>query len=147
MKLRELLRGGVVKKIAEVFQINRRIQSEFQTAAALLRDAEVIRALRFLNDLDELAEKYQFSPRDILMYLAPRKEYSQLAHADQGVIQKLAATAGATKSSRRPREYPVKRYKNPNTGDVIETRGGNHTVLKKWKSTYGGAVVEGWRLD
>jgi len=136
-----------VKKIAEVFQINRRIQSEFQTAAALLRDAEVIRALRFLNDLDELAEKFQFTPRDILMYLAPRKESSKSAHAEQGVIQKLTAKADATKSTRRPREYPVKRYKNPHTGDVIETRGGNHTVLKKWKSTYGGAVVEGWRFD
>ncbi len=83
-----------MKKIAEVFQINRRIQSEFQTAAALLRDAEVIRALRFLNDLDELAEKFQFTPRDILMYLAPRKESSQPSDADQGVIQKLAAKAG-----------------------------------------------------
>lgn len=136
-----------MKKIAEVFQINRRIQSEFQTAAALLRDAEVIRALRFLNDLDELAEKFQFTPRDILMYLAPRKESSQPANTDQSVIQKLAAKTGATNPTRRSREYPVKRYKNPHTGDVIETRGGNHTVLKKWKSTYGGAVVEGWRLD
>ena len=146
MKLRELLRGGVVKKIAEVFQINRRIQSEFQTAAALLRDAEVIRALRFLNDLDELAEKFQFTPRDILMYLAPRKESSQPTHAGQSVIEKLPAKVSATKSTRRPREYPVKRYENPHTGDVIETRGGNHTVLKKWKSTYGGAVVERWRV-
>ncbi|MEX5688894.1 histone-like nucleoid-structuring protein, MvaT/MvaU family [Pseudomonas silesiensis] len=136
-----------MKKIAEIFQINRRIQSEFQTAAALLRDAEVIRALRFLNDLDELAEKFQFTPSDILMYLAPRKESSQPAHAAQSVIQKFPAKAGATKSTRRPREYPVKRYKNPHTGDVIETRGGNHTMLKTWKSTYGGAVVEGWRLD
>ena len=38
-------------------------------------------------------------------------------------------------------------YKNPHTGALIETRGGNHTALKKWKSTYGGAVVEGWRID
>ncbi|MNJ49789.1 hypothetical protein D3C77_450400 [compost metagenome] len=81
------------------------------------------------------------------MYLAPRKESSQLPQADQGVTEKLPAKTGATKSKRRPREYPVKIYKNPHTGDVIGTRGGNHTVLKKWKSTYGGAVVEGWRLD
>lgn len=136
-----------MNKIAEVFQINRRIDSEVQTAAALLRDVEVIRALRFLNDLDELAYKFQFTPREILMYLAPREESSQLPQPDQGVTEKLPAKTGATKATRRPREYPVKLYKNPHTGDVIETRGGNHTVLKKWKSTYGGAVVEGWRLD
>jgi hypothetical protein len=65
--------------------------------------------------------------------------FSQLSH--------FFHFTGLNQSSRRPREYPVKRYKNPHTGDVIETRGGNHTVLKKWKSTYGGAVVEGWRFD
>ncbi|MDI9776655.1 DNA binding protein [Pseudomonas putida] len=136
-----------MNKIAEVFQINRRIESEVQTAAALLRDAEVVRALRFLNDLDELAYKFQFTPREILMYLAPRKESSQFPQADQGMTEKPPAKAGATKAARSPREYPVKIYKNPHTGDVIETRGGNHTVLKKWKTTYGSAVVEGWRRD
>lgn len=133
-------------KISEVFKINRRIESELQTAAVLLRDAEVVRALRFLNDLDELAYKFQFTPREILMYLAPRNESSLLPRADQGVTEKLPAKTGAT-PARNPREYPVKIYKNPHTGVLIETRGGNHTALKKWKSTYGGAVVEGWRID
>ncbi|WP_194790753.1 histone-like nucleoid-structuring protein, MvaT/MvaU family [Pseudomonas sp. UFMG81] len=136
-----------MNKIAEIFKINRRIESELQTAAALLHDAEVVRALRFLNDLDELACKFQFTPREILMYLAPRKESSHLPQADQGVIEKVPAKTVTTNVTRSPREYPVKIYKNPHTGALIETRGGNHTALKKWKSTYGGAVVEGWRID
>lgn len=136
-----------MKKVSEVFQINRRIQTECQAADQLLRDPEVIRALRFLNDLDELAEKFQFSPRDILMYLAPRKESPNHRQPGQGALEKMPTKNSAPTASRRPREYPVKRYKNPHTNDVIETRGGNHTVLKKWKSTYGSSVVEGWRLD
>jgi hypothetical protein len=42
------------------------------------------------------------------------------------------------------RTRPMKRYSNPETGEVIETKGGNHTKLKEWKLKYGSATVEGW---
>jgi hypothetical protein len=42
------------------------------------------------------------------------------------------------------RTRPLKRYTNPNNGEVIETKGGNHKTLKQWKAKYGGAVVESW---
>jgi hypothetical protein len=38
----------------------------------------------------------------------------------------------------------VKQYKNPNTGELIETKGGNHKGLKEWKTQYGNDVVESW---
>jgi len=38
----------------------------------------------------------------------------------------------------------IKRYKNPNTGEVIETKGGNHKVLKAWKAEHGNTTVESW---
>lgn len=38
----------------------------------------------------------------------------------------------------------VKRYKNPHNGEVIETKGGNHKLLKEWKAKWGKDVVEGW---
>jgi hypothetical protein len=42
------------------------------------------------------------------------------------------------------RTRKMKQYSNPNTGEVIETKGGNHKTLKEWKAKWGGAVVESW---
>ena len=42
------------------------------------------------------------------------------------------------------RTRPMKRYTNPNNGEVIETKGGNHSLLKTWKAKYGASVVESW---
>ena len=42
------------------------------------------------------------------------------------------------------RTRKVKQYKNPHTGETIETKGGNHKTLKEWKATWGGDTVEGW---
>jgi hypothetical protein len=35
-------------------------------------------------------------------------------------------------------------YKNPHTGEVVETKGGNHKGLKEWKAEHGSATVESW---
>jgi hypothetical protein len=37
---------------------------------------------------------------------------------------------------------PSKGYKNPQTGEVVETNGGNHKTLKEWKAERGSATVE-----
>jgi hypothetical protein len=38
----------------------------------------------------------------------------------------------------------VKVYKNPHSGEVVETKGGNHKVLKEWKAEYASEQVESW---
>ncbi|EPW3021318.1 histone-like nucleoid-structuring protein, MvaT/MvaU family, partial [Pseudomonas aeruginosa] len=43
---------------------------------------------------------------------------------------------------RKPRALKV--YKNPHSGEVVETKGGNHGVLKAWKQEYGAETVESW---
>lgn len=48
----------------------------------------------------------------------------------------------AEKSSRKPRQLKV--YKNPHTGERVETKDGNHKTLKEWKSHYGSDEVENW---
>lgn len=42
------------------------------------------------------------------------------------------------------RERAVKIYKKTNTGEVVETKGGNHKVLKAWKAEYGADAVDAW---
>ena len=51
----------------------------------------------------------------------------------------------ATKSTRKPRMLKV--YKNPTTGETVETRGGNHKVLKAWKLEYKTANIEDWVIE
>lgn len=38
----------------------------------------------------------------------------------------------------------MKTYKNPHSGEVIETKGGNHKTLKEWKAEHGSDLVESW---
>lgn len=40
----------------------------------------------------------------------------------------------------------VKCYTNPHTGEKVQTKGGNHKGLKRWKDEYGAATVEGWSV-
>ena len=53
-----------------------------------------------------------------------------------------APTTVAKADSRKPRQVQV--YKNPKSGEVIETKGGNHKTLKEWKAKYGADTVESW---
>jgi hypothetical protein len=38
----------------------------------------------------------------------------------------------------------LKVYKNPHTGEVVETTGGIHKALKEWKAEHGSATAESW---
>lgn len=46
------------------------------------------------------------------------------------------------KFPRRARQ--VKQYKNSHNGEIIETKSGNHKLLKEQKTEYGSDEVEGW---
>ena len=41
----------------------------------------------------------------------------------------------------------LKVYKNPETGERVETRGGNHRILKAWKLKYETANIEDWVIE
>ncbi|MCR8722012.1 DNA binding protein, partial [Pseudomonas syringae] len=45
---------------------------------------------------------------------------------------------------KRRRARVVKVYQNPHTGELIETKGGNHRGLKAWKEQYGVDTVDSW---
>lgn len=63
----------------------------------------------------------------------PLKKSQSVRHAP--VSESKAGT-------RKPRQ--VKVYKNPHTGEVVESKGGNHKILKEWKAEHGSATVESW---
>ena len=71
---------------------------------------------------------YGKSLRDIIAILDPNPSKSGLLVA--------------APKTRRARV--VKVYHNPHTGELIETKGGNHRGLKAWKEQYGAATVDSW---
>ncbi|CAE6895240.1 MULTISPECIES: histone-like nucleoid-structuring protein MvaT [Pseudomonas] len=94
------------------------------------QDDKLKKELEFEGKLRTLMGEYSKSLRDIIALLDPE--------AKVGKLQRGAKTT-TTKRARK-----VKQYKNPNTGDVIETKGGNHKTLKEWKAKWGSDVVESW---
>lgn len=53
-------------------------------------------------------------------------------------MHQLSSEAGTRKPSL------VKVYKNSHTGEVIETKGGNHKAPREWKAKFGSDTVESW---
>ncbi|MDH4611408.1 histone-like nucleoid-structuring protein MvaT [Pseudomonas sp. BN102] len=98
----------------------------------LSQDDKLKKELEFEGKLRTLMGEYQKSLRDIIALLDPE---SRISKAPRGA--KAAGTG--TKRARK-----VKQYKNPHTGEVIETKGGNHKTLKEWKAKWGAEAVEGW---
>ncbi|MFI8479892.1 histone-like nucleoid-structuring protein MvaT [Pseudomonas sp. NPDC078700] len=96
----------------------------------LSQDDKLQKELEFEGKLRKLMGEYQKSLRDIIALLDPDAKVSKNARTGKGT---------GTKRARK-----VKQYKNPNNGEVIETKGGNHKTLKEWKAKWGSDVVESW---
>ena len=118
-----------MSKLAEYRQLEKHLAEQLQALEALKGDDGLKKEIEFETKLRKLLEQYGFSLKHIVNILEP-----QTTAKRQG-----AAPAAST---RRPRVLKV--YKNPNTGEVIETKGGNHKALKEWKAQHGADVVEGW---
>ena len=96
---------------------------------SLSNDSKLKQEIEFEEKLRALMAQYNKSLKDVVAILDPE---SKLGNGKP-------AKSGGTKRARK-----VKQYKNPHTGEVIETKGGNHKVLKEWKEKYGSDTVESW---
>lgn len=84
--------------------------------------------LEFEGKLRALMGEYQKSLRDIINLLDPTPAKTGLKQV----------------APKARRERVVKVYQNPHTGELIETKGGNHRGLKAWKEQYGADTVDSW---
>jgi len=87
--------------------------------------------LEFKEKLEALMTEYGKTTRDVIELLDPKADSAPTA-------------ANQTGSTGGRRKRKLKIYKNPNTGEVVETRGGNHKTLKVWKDEHGSDTVESW---
>jgi hypothetical protein len=120
-----------MSKLAEFRAAEEQLKAQLALLESLKNDESLQREMEFENKLQGLMQEYGKNLADIIAIIDPdftKKPRGLVAHPE--------------KTSRRART--VKRYKHPETGEVIETKGGNHKVLKAWKAEHGTEAVEGW---
>ncbi|MFI7856552.1 MULTISPECIES: histone-like nucleoid-structuring protein, MvaT/MvaU family [Pseudomonas] len=117
-----------MSRLAEFRAAEKALQEQMAQLEVLKKDAGLKREIEFEQKLVGLMKSYDKSLRDIIAILDPKAD--------------SRSTAPAAKQQRRPRV--VKVYANPHSGELIETKGGNHRGLKAWKEQYGADTVESW---
>ncbi len=122
--MEELIRfGGYMSKLAEFKRLEAQLAAQLQQLDTLKNDAELKKEIQFEGKLRALLAEYGMSLRDVINILDPSPRSTPAV-----VVQR--------------RQRQIKVYKNPNT--VVETKGGNHKVLKAWREQYGVEAVDSW---
>ncbi|WP_111495797.1 MULTISPECIES: histone-like nucleoid-structuring protein, MvaT/MvaU family [Marinobacter] len=120
-------------KINEYYQKKQLMDKLADELSKLEEDNALKRELEFEKKIRGLMKDYNKSAKDVLQVLGA---------IDPSVS---GAKTDAAASSRPKR--PLKTYKNPHTGEVVKTRGGNHKTLNEWRDQYGKEAVQGWQQD
>jgi len=118
-----------MSRLAEFRQLEKHLAEQLQALEALKGDAGLKKEIEFETKLRELLAQYGYSLKDVINMLDPQ-------------AGRRAPAAVSKAGTRKPRQ--VKVYKNPESGEVVETKGGNHKTLKEWKAKYGSDTVESW---
>ncbi|PAA11841.1 histone-like nucleoid-structuring protein, MvaT/MvaU family [Pseudomonas fragi] len=119
-----------MSRLAEFRALEQQLAAQLAELESLKNDDGLKREIEFEQKLRTLLGEYGYSLRYIVAILDP-----------QSATRRIPAAA-ETKGTRKARS--VKVYKNPHSGEVVETKGGNHKILKEWKAEYGADKVESW---
>ncbi|MGO3768178.1 histone-like nucleoid-structuring protein, MvaT/MvaU family [Halomonas sp. AOP1-B1-8] len=97
-----------------------------QQMAKLEQDPAYQREREFLGRLTGLMQEFDKTPKALLTVL------------DKNIAQQEA---------KAPRRTAPTKYRNPNTGDVIEAKTKANRQYKAWCAEYGQDVVDTWKVD
>ncbi|MFD2642674.1 histone-like nucleoid-structuring protein, MvaT/MvaU family [Pseudomonas japonica] len=122
-----------MSRLAEFRQLEKHLAEQLAALEAMKGDEGLQREVEFEKKLRELLADYGYSLRTVIEVLDPQAS------------RRATAALELKTGTRKPRQ--VKQYKHPHTGEVIETKGGNHKLLKEWKAEYGSDTVESWLAE
>ena len=111
----------------QIAQIKKELKS-IEQSATFKKEAAVFRGLI------GLMKKHNCSESDIVRILESNGSFN--SRRDQK----------ADKKPQRKRRV-LKIYENPKTGEVVETRGGNHKTLKAWRMQNPSIDIETWIIE
>jgi len=121
-----------MSRLAEYRKLELQLAAQLAELDAMKNDSGLQSEMEFESKLRGLLAEYGYSLRDVVSLLDPQAT----------TRRKSAPLAAPEKGTRKARELKV--YKNPHSGETVETKGGNHKTLKAWKSEHGADVVESW---
>ena len=116
-------KAAIEKQMA---QLEKELKS-IENSAAYKKENAIKRALA------SLMKKHGCSKHDLITLL----QGDDSASAKRG--------KKSTVKTRKPRKLKV--FRNPETGETVETRGGNHRVLKAWKAQYKLENIDQWLVE
>lgn len=119
-----------MSRLAEFRALEQQLAAQLAELETLKNDDGLKREIEFEQKLRNLLGEYGYSLRNVIAILDPQAS------------RRAPAATESKAGTRKPRQ--VKIYKNPHSGEVVETKGGNHKVLKEWKAEYGSDTVESW---
>jgi hypothetical protein len=118
-----------MSKINDYYQKKQLIEQLTEELEHLKNDSDLKAELEFEDKIRKLMSEYEKTAQDALKILAT---------IDPSINKGQSASASV-----RPKR-PLKTYKNPHSGEVVKTRGGNHKTLKEWRQKYGKETVQSW---
>jgi len=121
-----------MSRLAEFRAAEKALQEQLAQLETLKNDAGLKKEIEFEEKLLGLMKHYDKGLRDIVSLLDPGKSTGKLTGKS------------ATAAPKQRRARVVKVYENPHTGELIETKGGNHRGLKAWKQEHGASTVDSW---
>lgn len=119
-----------MSRLAEFRQLEQKLAAQLAELEEMKSSSELQKEIAFETKLRDLLAEYGCSLRDVINILDPQAS------------RRAVASSVDERAPRRARQ--VKQYKNPHNGEIIETKGGNHKLLKEWKAEYGADEVDSW---
>ncbi|MDC6378933.1 transcriptional regulator [Pseudomonas graminis] len=119
-----------MSRLMEFRKLEEQLAIQLAELETLKNDSALKKEFEFETKLRILLGEYRFTLREIIDILDPHT-----------VRMRNAPPVPVEKKTRKPRKLKV--YKHPDTGNVVQTKGGNHKLLQIWKSEFG-SEVETW---
>ncbi len=119
-----------MSRLAEFRKLEQQLAAQLAELESLKNDSGLQAEIEFETKLRALLAEYGCSLKDVINILDPQAS------------SRKSAPVVAEKTTRKARQTKV--YNNPHTGELVETKGGNHKLLKAWKAEYGSDEVESW---
>lgn len=126
--------------IVEFRRIKDEISQLEDRLGELQADPEFAKEERFDSLVRALLDEYGKSLRDVIEILDPASVRRQSNRGQLDLLESLKPDD----NRRGPRK--VQTYKNPHTGEIVKSAGGNHKVLREWKNLYPHTDISSWKV-
>ena len=124
-------------RISEYYEKKKLANQLTEELRKLEEDDDLKNEVKFKEELNELMEQYGKTAKDTVNVLS----------VIDSKVAKMLDGSGVSNAGDTGKKRPLQVYRNPHTGEVVKTRGGNQKTLKAWRDQYGPETVRSWREE